>query len=113
MIISALQFIATIGTLLTGLYALVAPTKIEGFTGISPIGERGIAEIRAIFGGTFIGLGLAPLFLDKAIAYPMLGIVYLAIGAVRAITLFLDQSREPSNLISLAVEIVFGVLLLL
>mgnify|MGYP005650852989 CR=1 FL=1 len=111
--ISTLQLIAAIGTILTGLYSLIAPTKIQGFTGIKPIGRRGIAEVRSVFGGTFIGLGIAPFILAKSIAYPMLGSVYLAIGAVRAVTIFVDKSREQSNLISLAVESVFGVLLLL
>ena len=110
--ISPLQLIAAIATILSGLYSLLAPTKIQGFTGIKPIGGRGIAEIRSVFGGTFIGLGIAPFILDTSVAYPMLGIVYLAIGAVRAVTIFVDKSREQSNLISLAVEIVFGVLFL-
>ena len=113
MFLSVLQLIAAIATILTGLYSLLSPTKIQGFTGIKPIGGRGIAEVRAIFGGTFIGLGIAPFILAKSVAYPMLGIVYLAIGAIRAVTIFVDKSREQSNLISLAVEIVFGVLLML
>ena len=111
--ISILQLIAVIGTILTGLYSLIAPTKIDGFTGIKAIGRRGISEVRSIFGGTFIGLGIAPLLLDKAVAYPMLGIVYLAIAAVRGVSIVVDKSRAQSNLISLAVEIVFGVLFLL
>ncbi len=110
--ISILQLIAAIATILTGLYSLLAPTKIDGFTGIKPIGRRGISEVRAIFGGTFIGLGIAPLVLGNQ-AYPTLGIVYLVIAAVRGISIVADKSREQSNLISLVVEIVFGVLFLL
>ena len=108
-----LQLIAVIATILTGLLSLVAPTKIEGFTGIHPVGGRGITEIRAIFGALFIGLGIAALLLDKAVAYPMLGIMYLAIAVVRAISMVLDKSIENSNVISLAIEIVIGVILVL
>ena len=110
--ISTLQLIAAIGTILTGLYALFAPTKIDGFTGIKAIGRRGISEVRAVFGGTFIGLGAAPFVLGNQ-AYATLGVVYLAIGVVRAVSVVVDKSRAQSNLISLAVEIVFGVLFLL
>jgi len=108
-----LQIIAVIATILTGLLSLVAPTKIEGFTGIHPVGGRGITEIRAIFGALFIGLGIAAFLLDKAVAYPMLGIMYLAIAVVRAVSMLLDKSIENSNVISLAIEIVIGVILVL
>jgi len=108
-----LQIIAVIATILTGLLSLLAPTKIEGFTGIHPVGGRGITEIRAIFGALFIGLGIAAFLLDKAVAYPMLGITYLAIAVVRAVSMFLDNSIENSNVISLAIEIVIGVILVL
>jgi hypothetical protein len=108
-----IQLVAVIATILTGLLSLVAPTKIEGFTGIHPVGGRGITEIRAIFGALFIGLGIAALLLDKAVAYPMLGIMYLAIAVVRAVSMLLDRSIENSNVISLAIEIVIGVILVL
>ena len=108
-----LQIIAVLGTILTGLVSLVAPTKIEGFTGIHPVGGRGITEIRAIFGALFIGLGIAAFLLDKAVAYPMLGIMYLAIAVVRAVSMVLDKSIENSNVISLVIEIVIGVILVL
>jgi len=108
-----LQIISVIATILTGLLSLVAPTKIEGFTGIHPVGGRGITEIRAIFGALFIGLGIAALLLDKTVAYPMLGIMYLAIAVVRAVSMILDKSIENSNVISLAIEIVIGVILVL
>jgi hypothetical protein len=113
MFINILQIIAVIGTILTGLFALFAPTKIEGFTGIRPIGGRGITEIRSVFGGLFIGLGLAAVLLDTTVTYPMLGIMYFAIGAVRAVSMITDKSVESSNLISLVVEIVFGIILVI
>lgn len=113
MFLNIFQTIAVIGTVLTGLFALIAPTRIQGFTGIQPIGGRGITEVRAIFGGLFIGLGLAAFLLDKAVSYPLLGWMYLAIAMVRAVSMFTDKSVERSNLISLAVEIVFGVILVL
>lgn len=113
MFIKILQIIAVIGTILTGFYSLVAPTQIEGFTGIRPIGGRGITEIRSIFGALFIGLGIAAFLLDKTVAYPMLGIMYLSIAAVRIVSMFMDKSIEQSNLISIAAEVVFGIILML
>jgi len=43
----------------------------------------------------------------------MLGIMYFAIAGVRAISMVTDKSVEQSNIISLVVEIIFGVILVL
>jgi hypothetical protein len=107
-----LKYIAAAGTALTGLLALVQPLSAVGFTGLSPQGGRGVTELRAIFGGLFIALGVTPFFLGRP-AFVMLGIGYLAIAAVRLVSIFLDKSSVSSNWISLAVEIVFGVILVL
>jgi len=113
MIIDILQTVAVIGTILTGLFSLFAPMKIEGFTGINPVGGRGLTEIRSIFGGLFIGLGTAAFLLDSAISYPMLGIMYLAISAVRVVSMFIDKSFERSNIVSLMAEILLGIILVI
>ncbi|MBN2119278.1 MAG: DUF4345 family protein [Anaerolineales bacterium] len=112
MIIKVLQIIIVVATILTGLISLVNPRGVEGFTGLTAPGGRGVTEIRSILGGVFIGLGIAVLLLGTRETYQMLGITYLAIGAVRFVSIFLDRSSEPSNWISLAVEIIFGILLL-
>jgi hypothetical protein len=111
-LLEILQIVAALATAATGLFSLLAPTKIIGFTGLQPIGGRGITELRSVLGALFIALGLAPLFLG-APAYLMLGIGYLAIGAVRAVSMFVDRSVVQSNVISLATEIVLGVILIL
>ena len=112
-IIQILKIVCAIGTAATGLISLVAPRSIKGFTGLEATGSRGITEIRAVMGGLFIGLGLAPFILPVAAVYQALGIMYLAIAAVRTVSMFLDKSVVRSNTISLVVEIVFGVILVL
>jgi len=100
-------------TIGTGLVCLIWPRRLKGFTGLDVPGERGITEIRAVLGGGFIGLGVAPLLLNTPAAYQMLGIAYLCIGAARVIGMVLGRSLERSNWISLAFEIPAGILLLL
>jgi hypothetical protein len=100
-------------TIVTGLISLIRPRAIMDFTGLVVPGARGITEIRAILGGAFIGLGIAPLVLGAAAAYQMLGITYLAIAVARVAGIALDRSFERSNWISLAVEIVAGLILVL
>ncbi len=45
--------------------------------------------------------------------YTMLGVTYLFVGLVRAISMFVDKSVVKSNWISLAVEIVLGIILVI
>jgi hypothetical protein len=111
-ILMVLKIIAAIGTAATGLLALIKPTAVYGFTGLLAENARGISEIRAIFGGLFIALGIAP-FIFGETAYRVLGLGYLAIAAVRLISIFIDKSSVSSNWISLVIEIVFGVILIL
>jgi hypothetical protein len=86
---------------------------LYGFTSLEAAGPRGVTEIRAVMGGVFIGAGLAPLLLGVNPAYQMLGIMYLAIALIRGTSMALDKSVMKSNVISLVVEFVFGVLLVL
>lgn len=111
-ILEILQIIAALGTVITGLLALIKPTAIRGFTGLLAEGPRGISEVRAIFGGLFIALGIAP-FIFGGVAYQVLGLGYLAIALVRLVSIFLDKSRDSSNWISLVIEIAFGIILFL
>jgi len=113
MVIQILQIIAAIATILIGLFSLLKPTAVTGFTGLQPVGGRGLTEIRSILGGVFIALGAVPLILNSPVAYLMLGITYLVIALVRAVSMFMDKSVVQSNVISLAVEIIFGIILVL
>lgn len=112
-LLKILQLIAVILTILTGLVSLLAPRSVFGFTGLTAPGPRGITEIRSILGGLFIGLGIAVLVLGTREVYQALGIMYLAIAAVRFVSIFVDKSSVQSNWISVAAEIVMGVILIL
>jgi len=108
-----LKILAAVGTIATGLYSLIAPKSVREFTGLELPGGRGITEVRAVLGGFFIALGAAPLAFQSAYMYLMLGVAYLGVGVVRAVSMFVDHSLVKSNFISLAVEIISGVILIL
>ncbi len=114
MILQILKVISCIGTIGTGLLAALRPSAVPGFTGLEAPGPRGVTEIRSIFGGLFIGLGAFPLIVSAPATYHMLGVMYLAIAAARLVSMLVDGSlTESSNIISLAVEIIFGIILVL
>jgi hypothetical protein len=107
-----LKIIAALLTAATGLLALIKPDATYGFIGLNANGARGVSEIRSIFGGMFIALGIVPLFLGP-VAYQMLGITYLAIAAARGFSIVFDKSYAQSNLISLVIEILLGAILVI
>jgi hypothetical protein len=111
--LSVLKISAAIFTIAFGLYSVIMPRAIKGFTGLDVTGPRGVTEIRAVMGGTFVGLGLAPLLLAAPAAYQALGIAYLVIAAIRAVSMFPDKSVMSSNIISVVSEVVLGVILIL
>ena len=113
MFLTILKIVAALGTLATGVLAIIRPAARTGFTGLSPAGGRGLTEMRVSLGAVFAGLGLAALLLNAPEAYRLLGFMYLAMAAVRVPAMLIDKSAEPSNLISVAVEAVFGILLVL
>lgn len=108
-----LQLIAVIGTALTGLVSIIWPLSVQDFTGLAVEGGRGKTEIRAILGAVFLSLALTAFFLEHSVSYPMLGYTYLGIALVRTISMFVDGSVVQSNIISIGVEIVFGIILIL
>ena len=112
-ILGIVQIVIAVATIATGAFSLFRPESIRGFTGLVAEGPRGITEIRAIMGGVFIALGVAPLILAAPEAYRTLGITYLVIAIIRAVSMVVDRSVVSSNIISLVVEIVFGVILML
>ena len=74
-----LKVIMAVGTIATGLISLIRPRAVQGFTGLSAPGPRGITEIRSILGGGFVGLdrfylGYRSLGMLKLFTFGMFGI---------------------------------------
>ncbi|MFU8771848.1 MAG: DUF4345 family protein [Anaerolineales bacterium] len=113
MIIPILQYAVAVATIITGLVSLLWPLKVLGFTGLQVSGGRGVTEIRAVLGAFFIGLGASALYFNAPETYAMLGITYLVVALVRAISMLVDRSIVSSNTLSLVVELIFGVILVL
>jgi hypothetical protein len=110
--LAILKAVICLLTIATGTFSLFFPNSTISFTGLQPIGGRGISEIRAVLGGLFIALGIVPLIL-RGDTLKMLGWAYLGIALVRTVSIFFDRASVQSNWISLAVEIVFGIILVI
>jgi hypothetical protein len=113
MFIQILKIVAGVATILTGVVSLFWPLRVPGFTGLEPIGGRGISEIRTILGALFVGLGAAVLYYRMPETYAVLGITYLVMALVRGISILIDDSAVSSNIISFIVELIFGIILMI
>lgn len=110
-IISILKMIAVIVTILTGVYSLVQPKRLKGINGLEAATPFAVTEIRAVMGGTFIGLGIAALIFPVMLVYYTLAITYAAIAVIRGIYMIVDKSVDKSNMILLAYEVVLAIVL--
>ena len=110
-VLNSLRIIGAVGTIVTGIISLVRPLSVTGFTGLKPDGARGLSEIRAVLGGLFIASGAAVLWLNDPAAYKTLGFAYLGTGLARLISMVIDKSRDASNVISAAWELLFGLVM--
>ena len=106
-----IKIIAASVTILTGIYFLIKAKKLKPFTGLEANTPVELTEIRTVMGGTFIGLGVAALIFPVPQVYKTLSVTYAVIAGIRAISMVVEKSIEKSNLISLASEIVLGILL--
>lgn len=107
------QLVIAVVTILMGVWGVFFPQSVESFVGLRADNGRGRTEIRAVLGGMFIGMGVAPLILQDPIAFKVLGFAYLGMVVVRAPAMFIDRAADSSNIMSAVLELAFGVLLLL
>lgn len=105
-----LKLLGSTITILLGILLLLQPKKVKDFTELEPANPQGIIELRAVMGGTLIGLGLAAFLFPVLQVYKSLAITFFAITAVRGIMMFIDKSINRSNLISLLISGVLAVL---
>ena len=112
MLMQILKYVVNAATVLTGLVSLIWPLKVQEFTGLTANGGRGITEIRTILGALFIALGATAQIYNSPQTYGMLGFMYLALALVRGISIIIDKSAVSSNIISLIIELVFGIILI-
>ncbi|MGJ3238266.1 MAG: hypothetical protein ACFE0Q_06130 [Anaerolineae bacterium] len=84
--VTLLRMIAAGASILFGILALIMPKRTAKAAALQVDTPAGQAEIRASWGGLFIGLGIAVLYLGTDDAYFVFGIAYAITALVRAAT---------------------------
>lgn len=100
-------------TLGLGALGLLSPETAARLVALKPQGRRGLAELRATYGGLFAAMGLWVLVTQAPPAKLLLGVAWLGAALGRGVSVVVDRSVSLRNLGALAVEAVIAAFLLL
>lgn len=96
-----------LGCLLTialGGLGVVAPHRAARLVGIQPLGANGTAEVRATYGGLFLGLGTAALLWAEPVGYAVASAAWGGAAAARLLSLMAPHIAVRRQLVGLALE---------
>jgi len=109
------QILALVGAGLTvalGMLGLVRPEVAADLVGVVPEGSLGRSEIRATYGGLFLGLGGACLWLRSPEAYLVVALAWLSAAAARLVAIAIERNVSKENAVGVVVEAGIGGLLM-
>jgi hypothetical protein len=98
--------------LVAGIAALVVPEEFARRTGLVAVGPLGRSELRAVFGGVFVGIGLATLLVRTPDAHLVGGAGFLGGAAAKVLSAGLERGVLPAAVPGLVVDVVLGALFL-
>ena len=99
--------------MVAGCLGLVWPKQVSRTIGLQIPGRLGTSEVRATYGGLFIGAGLAVTLIASSDAAFVLGAAWAGAFIARAVSFVIDKSRTKENIAGLLIEAVMAVLLIL
>ncbi len=95
-----------------GLLGLFRPQTAAKLVGITPIGALGISEVRATYGGLFVGMGLVCLLTQAPAAFLAAACASLGAALARTLSVLVDKSTSPKNLAGIIFELLLAGLLM-
>ncbi len=99
-------------TLALGLLGLLAPERAAALVGVAADSTLGRSEVRATYGGIFVGLGAACLALRTPEAFAVAGAAWLFAALARVASLAVERDASARNLAGVIVESGIGLALL-
>lgn len=110
---SATAYLGAAISVVAGVLGLIWPTPVSRVIGIHIRGLLGLSEVRATYGGLFVGAGLAVVLIGSRDAALVLGAAWAGAFLGRAVSFVIDRSRTKENIAGLAIEATVALLLLL
>jgi hypothetical protein len=98
-----------------GLLGLVWPERALQLIGLQTVPglARSISEVRATYGGVFVGASLYPLVTGEPHAFLTLSLAWLLAGFSRLCSIIIDGAATRFNITSVAIEFATGSLIAL
>ncbi len=108
----ATGYVGAFISIAAGLLGLIWPRQISRAIGLQIPGRLGTSEVRATYGGLFIGAGIAVALIGNSDASLVLGAAWAGAFLARTISFVIDKSRAKENVAGLVIEAVMAILLL-
>lgn len=112
MLVNATGYVGAIFSILAGCLGLILPRQVSQTIGLQIPGRLGTSEVRATYGGLFIGAGLAVVLIASSDAAFVLGAAWAGAFLARALSFAIDRSRSKENVAGLVIECVMAILLI-
>jgi len=97
--------------LVMGVVAFAVPEAFARQTGLAADGPLGRSELRAVFGGVFVGIAVACLATGSPAAYAVAAASFLGGAGAKLLSAALERGVLPAALPGLLVDLVLGGLL--
>lgn len=112
---TVLSTLASLFSLGLGIYGLVSPQGALRLIGLQTVPRLGhsISEVRATYGGVFIGASLYPLISGAPHAFLTLAACWIMAGLCRLASIVIDRAATRFNITSVVVELLTGTLIAL
>lgn len=107
-----IHWLGAIAVTVLGLMGPIAPRAAASFVRIAPLDSTGISEIRATYGGIFLGLGLVMLLSRNPQVFVAVGAGFTLAALIRLGSVWLDNSTERYNWAGIVFEGGIALLLL-
>ena len=95
-----------------GCLALLFPNSVARVLGIEAKSPLGGSELRATYGGFFIGLGVGCLIAQSSAVFTVVGGAWCAAGCIRVMIIGFERSWSLENVIGATVELTIGLAML-
>jgi hypothetical protein len=110
-----IQIINSIGAavfVLLGIVGFFFPDLIAQFVGIVAGKDRGKSEIRATYGGVFLGIGASALYFQDTNVFTAVGIGWALAAIARILGILVDKEYHKLNFGGVIFETAVAILLL-
>ena len=105
------EWLGPLGAIITvglGALGLLAPLRAARMVGLQPDGGRGLTELRATYGGLFVGMGLACLVMQDPAAYAVAACAWWGAAIARVVSIAVDRQLSWLNMGGVVLEGLIG-----